>query len=108
MHGSDRVSGLECVRSALGPPGPDGKRGFTEVPNSTHVIECDTILRALGQQPREELARTFGLRVTGSRLVSDNPKVLVGGDCGNGGAEIVNAAAEGVQAAKRIHDLLST
>ena len=32
---------------------------------------------------------------------------IVGGDCGNGGAEIVNAAAEGVQAAKRIHELLS-
>jgi glutamate synthase (NADPH/NADH) small chain len=106
--GSDRVTGLECVKSELGPPGADGKRAFKEVPGSTHVIECDTILRALGQTPRAELAKSLGLRVDGARIVSDNPRILVGGDCGNGGAEIVNAAAEGVQAARRIHELLST
>lgn len=103
--GNGHVTGLECVRSELGPAGPDGKRAFTEVAGSTHVIECDTVLRALGQLPRSELARSLGLRVDGARLVSDDPKVLVGGDCGNGGAEIVNAAAEGVQAAKRIHEM---
>lgn len=104
--GRERVTALQCLRSETGTAGPDGKRAFREVPNSEHVIECDTILRALGQQPREDVAKALGLRVDGSRLVSDNPKVLVGGDCGNGGAEIVNAAADGVQAARRIHDLL--
>jgi dihydropyrimidine dehydrogenase (NAD+) subunit PreT len=105
--GNGQVSGLECVRSEQGAPGADGKRAFSEMPNSGHVIECDTILRALGQLPHEDLAKAFGLRVTDGRLVSDDPRVLVGGDCGNGGAEIVNAAAEGVQAAKRIHEMLS-
>jgi len=105
--GANRVSGLECVRSETGAAGPDGKRSFRDVPNSGHVIECDTILRALGQTPRDDLAKALGLRVNGSSLVSDNPTVLVGGDCMSGGAEIVNAAAEGVQAAKRIHELLS-
>ena len=105
--GNGKVAGLECVRSELGPAGADGKRAFNEVQGSTHVVECDTILRALGQLPRDETAKSFGLRASGARLVSDNPKVFVGGDCGNGGAEIVNAAAEGVQAAKRIHELLS-
>lgn len=105
--GNGKITGLECARSELGAPGADGKRAFREVPGSSHVIECDTILRALGQTPRDELAKSFGLRVDGSRLVSDDPKILVGGDCGNGGAEIVNAAAEGVQAAKRLHELMS-
>lgn len=107
LIGDARVTGIECVRSELGEPGADGKRAFREVPNSTHVIECDTVFRALGQTPRSDLASVFGLRVDGSRLVSDNPTVLVGGDAGNGGAEIVNAAAEGVQAAKKIHNLLT-
>lgn len=105
--GNGHVNGLECVRSELGPAAPDGKRPFREIAKSTHVIECDTILLALGQQPRDDLARTLDLRVNGTRLVSVDPRVLVGGDCGNGGAEIVNAAAEGVRAAKRIHELLS-
>lgn len=104
--GNGNVAGLECLRSELGPAGDDGKRAFKEIAGSTHVIECDTIFRALGQTPRDELAKSLGLRVDGARLVSDNPKVLVGGDCGSGGAEIVNAAADGVQAAKRIHELL--
>ena len=105
--GGDKVTGLECVRSELGPAGAGGKRTFSEIPGSAHVIDCDTILRALGQTPRDDLAKSLGLRVDGARLVSDNPNVLVGGDCGNGGAEIVNAAAEGVQAARRIHELLN-
>jgi dihydropyrimidine dehydrogenase (NAD+) subunit PreT len=104
--GNGQVSGLECVRSEQGAADADGKRAFHEVAASGHVIECDTILRALGQLPREELAKSLGLRVDGARLVSNDPKVLVGGDCGSGGAEIVNAAADGVQAAKRIDELL--
>jgi glutamate synthase (NADPH/NADH) small chain len=108
VRGRERVEGIECVRSELGAVGADGKRAFLEVPNSGHVIECDTVLRALGQTPRHDIAKALGLRVNGSRLLSDDPNVLVGGDCGNGGAEIVNAAAEGVQAAKRIHALLSS
>ena len=106
--GADRVTGIECVRSELGPAAEGGKRAFREIAGSAHVIECDTVLRALGQTPRDDLASALGLRVDGPRLVSDDPTVFVGGDCGNGGAEIVNAAAEGVQAAKRIHELFSS
>jgi dihydropyrimidine dehydrogenase (NAD+) subunit PreT len=105
--GNGAVTGLECVRSETGAAGADGKRPYKEVAGSTHVIECDTIFRALGQTPRADLAASLGLRVDGARLVSDNPKVFVGGDCGNGGAEIVNAAAEGVEAARGIDRLLS-
>lgn len=105
--GAGRVTGLECVKSELGAPGPDGKRAFREVKDSAFVIECDTIFRALGQTPRDDVAKSLGLRVDGSSLVSDDPRVFVGGDCGNGGAEIVNAAADGVSAAKRIHLLLT-
>ena len=105
--GDGRVTGVECVRSELGAAGKNGKRELSEISGSTHVVECDTIFCALGQTPREELAKSLGLSVKGSSLVSGNAKILVGGDCGNGGAEIVNAAAEGVQAAKKIDALLS-
>jgi glutamate synthase (NADPH/NADH) small chain len=105
--GTGRVAGIACVRSEIGTPGADGKRAFVELPDSSFVIACDTVLRALGQSPRQDLAESFGLRIQDGRFVSDNPRIFVGGDCGNGGAEIVNAAADGVQAARRIHELLS-
>ena len=65
-------------------------------PHGSEVIPCDMVIVAIGQGERDELAIPRG-----------HPKVFVGGDCANGGAEIVNAAAEGVQAAVRIHEMLT-
>ena len=77
-NGSGAVAGIE-VRTSSG----------------TETIACDMVIVAIGQGARTELA-----------LPRDDPRVFVGGDCANGGAEIVNAAAEGVAAAKRIDALL--
>jgi glutamate synthase (NADPH/NADH) small chain len=60
------------------------------------TIPCDMVIVAIGQGERSEL-----------EWPKDHPKVFVGGDCANGGAEIVNAAAEGVIAARRIHEFLA-
>ena len=78
--GNGRVEGLEVET-------PDKKR---------ETIPCDMVIIAIGQGARGEFVAPNG-----------HPKVFVGGDCANGGAEIVNAAAEGVQAAKRIHEMLA-
>jgi dihydropyrimidine dehydrogenase (NAD+) subunit PreT len=66
-----------------------------ETPQGRQMIPCDMVITAIGQGERGEIA-----------IPRDHPKVFVGGDCANGGAEIVNAAAEGVEAAKRIHESL--
>ena len=78
--GNGRVEGLEVEA-------PDKNR---------ETIPCDMIIVAIGQGARGEFP-----------VPSGNPKVFVGGDCANGGAEIVNAAAEGVAAAKQIHERLT-
>ena len=64
-------------------------------PQGSESIPCDMVIIAIGQGERMDLA-----------IPRDHPQVFTGGDCANGGAEIVNAAAEGVMAAKRIHELL--
>ncbi|MGH7672829.1 MAG: NAD(P)-dependent oxidoreductase [Gemmatimonadales bacterium] len=66
-----------------------------ETPQGTEVIPCDLVITAIGQGARTELV-----------IPRDRPTVFVGGDCANGGAEIVNAAAEGIQAARKIHAML--
>ena len=104
--GADRVTALECVRSELGPPDADGRRRPMEVPGSEHLIECDMVLEALGQEPLGQFARAAGLATENGKLVSTKPNVFVGGDCANGGAEIVNAAAEGKAAARQIDAFL--
>ena len=64
--------------------------------NGTESIPCDMVIVAIGQGERHDFPMPLG-----------NPKVFAGGDCSNGGAEIVNAAAEGVAAAKSIHKMLT-
>jgi len=51
--------------------------------SGTETIPCDMVIVAIGQGERTELTWAKG-----------SPKVFTGGDCANGGAEIVNAAAE--------------
>jgi glutamate synthase (NADPH/NADH) small chain len=66
-----------------------------QTPQGSETLECDMVIVAIGQGARAEL-----------RLPAKHAKVFTGGDCANGGAEIVNAAAEGVAAAKSIHAML--
>ncbi|MGH7521995.1 MAG: NAD(P)-dependent oxidoreductase [Gemmatimonadales bacterium] len=62
---------------------------------ASETIPCDMVIVAIGQGER-----------SGFTWPEGHPRVFTGGDCANGGAEIVNAAAEGVTAAKRIHEFL--
>lgn len=105
--GNAAVSGIECVHSELGAADDSGRRVARELPGTEHVIECDMILKATGQLPREEFAAAAGLMLEGGRISSTKLKVFVGGDAANGGAEIVNAAAEGKKAAAGIHTFIS-
>jgi glutamate synthase (NADPH/NADH) small chain len=59
-------------------------------PDGDDVIPCDMIIKALGQDP-----------APGFEMPND-PRVFTGGDFANQGAEIVNAAAEGMAAARKI------
>jgi len=66
-----------------------------KTPDGEEVIPCDMVIKALGQVKRTDF------------VIPDDPRVFIGGDCANGGAEIVNAAAEGKAAARRIDELVS-
>lgn len=66
-----------------------------ETPRGVEVVPCDMVIKALGQTMRSDFAVPDG-----------HPRVFRGGDCANGGAEIVDAAAEGTRAAAHIHRFL--
>jgi formate dehydrogenase beta subunit len=48
---SGKVTGVECVRMALGEPDASGRRRPEPMPGSEFVIECDTVIPAIGQDP---------------------------------------------------------
>ena len=73
------------------------------------------IITALGQKARANFLQSLpDLRIENGRIEIDpktfqtgNPKVFAGGDCINGGKEVVNAAYDGKRAAHGIDKLLS-
>ena len=79
------------------------------------LVACDMVIRATGQEKQSGwLDKVPGLALDAAgRIITDmyrstNPKYWAGGDAVNGGAEVVNASAEGKAAAQAIHVALSS
>jgi glutamate synthase (NADPH/NADH) small chain len=86
------------------------------VEGSEFTIECDVVIPAIGQSPLLELlSQAKGVAVDRGRVVIDratgqttNPRFFAGGDCANGGREVVDAVADGKRAALGIAAWLDT
>ena len=46
-----QVTGVECVRMELGEPDDSGRRRPSPVEGSEFIVECDTLIPAIGQDP---------------------------------------------------------
>lgn len=108
--GTDRVTGLRCVRMTLGEPDESGRRRPIPQEGSEFEIPTDLVVKATGQEKLAALlAPIAGLKMEKGQVVVDpatgqtgHPQYFAGGDCVNGGKEVVNAAAEGKLAAQGI------
>jgi glutamate synthase (NADPH/NADH) small chain len=109
--GKRSVEKLECVRMQLGKPDKTGRRRPEAVPRSKFFLECDMVIKSLGQTKHNAFLKMIpGLKRTkdGRVLVDENsyqtanPKYFAGGDCINGGQEVVDAVADGKKAAHGI------
>jgi glutamate synthase (NADPH/NADH) small chain len=84
--------------------------GLEVIPDSAATIACDLVVPAIGQSPLTELLQKLrGVEVRDGRIVADratgqtsNPRYFAGGDCVNGGREVVDAVAGGKRAAMAI------
>jgi dihydropyrimidine dehydrogenase (NAD+) subunit PreT len=103
---SGKLTGVTCARTEGGKP----KAGTEE------TMPCDLVAVAIGQARLTELARTFeGVSLDDKgRVVVDeatcrtgNARVFAGGDCVNGGKEVVNAVEHGKRAARAMHALFA-
>ena len=83
------------------------------IAGQTLSLPADLVLLAIGQGKLGALTAGLGVEVERGRLVTDEQGataaagVYAGGDCRNGGKEVVNAVAEGDQAAHAIHAFLT-
>lgn len=103
---ASRVGALECVRVELGAPDASGRRKPQPIAGSKVWIECDMLIPAVGQSRFLEFLRACReIDIRDGTVVVDaqtgrtsNPKYFAGGDCVNGGREVVDAVAEGKRA----------
>lgn len=104
-EGAGKVHRVRCTRL-------DGAK--QPIAGSTFAIDADLVLVAIGQSKLGAmLSKLAGIRIDRGRIVTDahgrtgRAMWYAGGDCANGGKEVVNAAAEGKAAALAIHAFLS-
>lgn len=103
------IASVECMRMEI-----DSDGILKPVDGSTFHVECNMVIPAIGQSPLLELltqcrdvqldqGRVVVNRTTGQ---TTNPKYFAGGDCVNGGREVVDAVADGKRAGAAIARLL--
>ena len=111
IEGEGRVERLLCQRVELTEADRDGRRHPRNVPGTDFALDVDMVIAAVGQRLEEgPLAKVPGLDFSAGHIAVDpktfrtgHPKVWAAGDCANGGAEVVNAVAEGRDAGRSIH-----
>ena len=109
------VTGLRCVRMALGEPDDSGRRRPEPIPGSEFVIDCDMVVVAIGTRSNPLLTSTapdlelnaWGYIVTDDHSMTSMPGVFAGGDIVRGAATVILAMGDGKRAAKAINGYLA-
>lgn len=109
-----KVTGIKCVEMVLGDEDASGRRKPIEKENSEFIIECDTVILALGNYSNPLLTKsTKGLDVNkhGCIVVDENLQtslsgVFAGGDIVTGAATVILAMGAGKQASVSIDEYI--
>jgi glutamate synthase (NADPH/NADH) small chain len=121
------ISAIECVSTnpaagnanlPIGGLDFAGQQGADPSARSSHSfrILCDMVIPAIGQSPLLAFLETCrGVKVEHGRVQIDratghtaHPKYFAGGDCVNGGREVVDAVADGKRSALALARFLET
>lgn len=109
-----RVKGLKCVRTELGEPDHKGRRKPVVIEGSEFILDVDTVIVAIGQKPNPIIPKTtpeleinnWGVVVVKENGATSMKGVYAGGDIIRGGATVLLAMKDGIEAAGRINAYL--
>ena len=110
LEENGRAAAVKFARTTLTEPDARGRRHAKPIPGSEFDVGCDMVIPALGQS---RLTALLHVEIDAGVIVVDrptgrtsNPKYYAGGDCVNGGREVVDAVADGKRAALAIAEAL--
>lgn len=111
-----RVTGIECIQMELGEPDDSGRRRPVPVKGSEFVLEVDTVVIAIGNNPNPLIPRSMPDLATskwGTIIVDENtmatsvPGVFAAGDIVSGAATVISAMGQARTAAASIQKYLN-
>lgn len=102
--GEGHVEGVRCAEMRLGAPDESGRRRPEPVPGSEFTIPVDTVVKAIGQRPRDEFRAL--LDTADADGSTADPKLYAAGDALNGGAGVVQAVADARRAVTALDERL--
>jgi dihydropyrimidine dehydrogenase (NAD+) subunit PreT len=102
----NKVTQLICSKMKLGEPDASGRRSPVDT-GETFTLDVDMVIKAAGQVPFQELVDQYRINNKNGRITIDNNAtsvkgVFAGGDCVNGGKEVVDAVQAGKDGAAAI------
>ncbi|CAG0942544.1 partial formate dehydrogenase (NADP+) beta subunit, partial [Anaerolineae bacterium] len=110
-----KITGVECINVKFMQFDKDGRLTLETYPNTEHVIECDSVIFAIGQAPDlapiqnapgVEQSKRRTVAIDPETLATGRPGLFAGGDAVTGAGFIIDAIAAGHRAAKSIQAYL--
>jgi heterodisulfide reductase subunit A-like polyferredoxin len=111
-----KITGVECINVKFMQFDKDGRLTLETHPNTEHIIECDTVVFAIGQgpdlgpiqnAPGVEQSKRRTIAVDPETLATGRPGLFAGGDAVTGVGFIIDAIAAGHRAAESIQAYLA-
>ncbi|MCJ2532980.1 MAG: NADPH-dependent glutamate synthase [Candidatus Thermoplasmatota archaeon] len=108
------VKQIEAIRMKLGEPDDSGRRRPIKIEGSNFIVDCQTVLVAIGQSPNPLVPMTtpdlkttkWGTIVVDAEGRTSKKGVFAGGDISTGAATVILAMGDGKRAAKTMHKYL--
>ncbi len=111
-----KVTGMECLNMELGEPDESGRRRPVPIKGSEFVVKADVIIPAISQEPDLtflpddhglDLSKWNTFMADESTMATNIPGVFAGGDAVTGPNTVIDAIAQGHNAADAIERFLN-
>jgi glutamate synthase (NADPH/NADH) small chain len=108
------VKAIECIETKLGKPDKTGRKTPIPISGTEFQLDVDIVIEAIGQKVENEFINNKDLEINPNGTIKTNknretsiPGIFAAGDVISGGSTVVQAIAEGVEAAIGIDKYLN-
>jgi NADH-quinone oxidoreductase subunit F len=108
-----KLCGVKLINNELGPLDDSGRQQPVPVPGSEHVVDLDTLIVAISEQPETnglesvKTTRWGTVNANAESFVTSRPGVFAGGDVTTGPNTVIKAIAAGKNAAVMLQNFVT-